>query len=68
MRLIRSFGLIGVGAFAAGIFYSRARLEDGSGNWLLVAVSLAIAVGGLIDLIAHGWKKRRRPLSLEASQ
>jgi hypothetical protein len=65
MRVFRSFGLIGVGAFAAGIFYSRSSYDHGLDNWLIFAVAIAIAVAGLFDLIALALRGRHQPLWLK---
>ena len=64
MRMIRSFSLIGAGAFAAGIFYSQSSYDHGIVHWLVFAVSLAIAFAGLFDLIVLAEKRRGPPLWL----
>jgi hypothetical protein len=65
MRLIRSFGLIGAGAFAAGIFYSRSSYDHGIDNWLIFAASMAIAVAGLFDLVALALRGHHQPVCLK---
>jgi hypothetical protein len=65
MRLIRSFGLIGAGAFAAGIFYSKAGYDRGIDNRLIFAASLAIAIAGLVDLVAIALRSRHQQLWLK---
>ena len=62
MRMIRSFALIGAGAFAAGMCYSKSSFDDGGDNRLVFALSLAIAVAGLFDLIALAVKGHFPPL------
>jgi hypothetical protein len=68
MHFIRPFVLIGVGAFAAGIFYSKSSFDHGIDNWLVFAISLAIAFAGLFDSIALGAKSRRQPQWLKQSR
>lgn len=59
MRLLPSFGLIGAGAFAAGIYFSKAGVDSQIDNWLIFAVSLAVAFSGLADLVAVAFRGHR---------
>lgn len=58
MRLTRSFGLIGAGAFAAGVFYSRTAFDHRFAAWALVAAALAVAVAGFVDLVAFALRSQ----------
>ncbi len=65
MRIIRSFLIIGIGAFAAGIFYSKAGYDHGIQHWLFFGAAIVVAVAGLIDLAALALRSRRQPLCLK---
>ena len=62
MRMIRSFLIIGIGAFAAGIFYSKSGYDHGTDHWLFFGASIVVAVAGLCDLATLALRSRRQPL------
>jgi len=65
MRIVRPFAIIGVGAFAAGIFYSKAGYDHGIESWLFFGASIVVAIAGLCDLVALALRSRHRPLWLK---
>jgi len=68
MRLVSSFGLIGTGAFAAGMFYSKYSFEPGFESWLLFAVSAATAAIGLVDLLIVASRNHRGQIWVRSSR
>jgi hypothetical protein len=68
MRLLGSFGLIGVGAFAAGVFYSKSSFDPHIDSWLFFAASTGIAVFGLGDLLLVAMRNRRQPVWARSSR
>ena len=59
MRFLASLGLIGAGAFASGMFYSRASFDHRIDNWAILAALLAVAFAGVVDLLVVALRRSR---------